>query len=141
MGQGQLPKFPTFVVSDCFNRINVEPVSQLVAMGCRQFNHIFCCFYFRKFKLFTTEKENCFPQTRDLSQHCPSSTQLSFVTHLLKKKALCCFLGVLLSTSSLTGKVADSVDLGQLALHGLHYVNVVRDVNIPDVPGGDKQVL
>lgn len=59
----------------------------------------------------------------------------------MKIKLLFCFLGELFSASSLTGKVADSVDLGQLALYGLHYVHVVRDVNVADVPAGDKQVL
>lgn len=41
----------------------------------------------------------------------------------------------------MTGKVADSVDLGQLALHGLYYIHVVWDVNVADIPASDKQVL
>lgn len=49
-------------------------------------------------------------------------------------KKLFWFIDVLFSSSSMTGKVADSVDLGQLALYGLHYVHVVWDVNVADVP-------
>lgn len=56
-------------------------------------------------------------------------------------KKLFGFIEVLFSASSVTGKVADSVDLGQLTLYGLHYVHVVWDVNVADVPAGDKQVL
>lgn len=41
----------------------------------------------------------------------------------------------------MAGKVSDSVDLGQLALDGLHYVDVVWDVNVADVPASDKQLL
>lgn len=41
----------------------------------------------------------------------------------------------------MAGKVSDSVDLGQLALDSLHYVDVVWDVNVADVPAGDKQLL
>lgn len=41
----------------------------------------------------------------------------------------------------MTGKVADSVDLGQLALYSLHYVHVVWDVDVADVPARDKQIL
>lgn len=41
----------------------------------------------------------------------------------------------------MTGKVADSVDLGQLALNGLHYVPVVWDVDVADISARDKHVL
>ncbi len=64
-----------------------------------------------------------------------------FLSRAWKTNKLFCFLGVLFPASSLTGKVADSVDLGQLALYGLHYVHVVWDVDVADVPAGDKQIL
>lgn len=41
----------------------------------------------------------------------------------------------------MTSKVVDSLDPGELALYGLHYVYVIWDVNVANVPACDKQVL
>lgn len=51
------------------------------------------------------------------------------------------FLCELFPASSLSRKVADAVDPGQLALDGLHDVHVVRDVHVAHVSAGDEHVL
>lgn len=51
------------------------------------------------------------------------------------------FLSKFFPASALSSKVADSADPGQLCLYGPHYVHVVWDVHITDIPTGDKQVL